>query len=404
MYIKRHMELVVKDCIRQFPVLLITGPRQVGKTTMLLEVCDNYPYFTFDDPILLNEVKNETNLFLKNNLPPILLDEVQYAPEIFRYIKMFVDKNKKRGDFVLTGSQAFELMKGVSETLAGRMAIIEMQGLSLREKFNVSFYKPFIPEANYFVERQKEIKQYDNIWNHIQRGTLPELNDVSIDWERYYSSYLKTYIERDVRQIANISNEFKFTKFLTSLAARCGELLNYTAIAEEVEVNVGTIKNWISILQTSGIIHLLEPYSNNILKRVVKTPKVYFYDTGLVCYLTRWTTPDVLRTGAKAGNIFENFVISEILKSYLNAGRTIKSTYFYRDKDKKEIDLIIEENGILYPVEIKMTGNPTKAMAKNFTVLDTIPDKKRGLGVVICQYDRKINLSEDVVAVPLEYI
>lgn len=331
---------------------------------MLLQICKDYSYLTFDDPIILREAVEETNLFLKNNQPPLLIDEVQYAPEIFRYIKILVDKERKKGAFVLIGSQAFQLMKGVSETLAGRMAVIELQGLSLREKYNINFNEPFIPNEEYLVKRQKEVKSYENIWEWIQRGSMPELADGVINWERYYSSYLKTYIERDVRQIVNVAEELKFTKFLTSLAARCGELLNYTAIANEVEISNDTVKKWVSILQTSGIIYLLESYSNNLLKRVVKTPKIYFYDTGLICYLTRWTTPDVLRTGAKAGNIFENFVVSEILKSHLNVGSTIKSVYFYRDKDKKEIDLIIEKDGVLYPVEIKMTGNPIKAMEK----------------------------------------
>lgn len=404
MYIQRHMEIIVKECLDQFPVVLVTGPRQVGKTTMLLEICKSYGYVTFDDPILLREAVEETALFLKNNAPPLLIDEVQYAPEIFRYIKMHVDRQKERGAFILTGSQAFQLMKGVSETLAGRMAIIELQGLSLREIHRISFYRPFLPSIDYLDERAGHLKPYENLWEDIQRGSMPAMADKSIDWERYYSSYVKTYIEKDIRQIIHISDELKFIKFLTVLASRCGELVNYTAIANEVEVSNDTIKKWVSILQSSGIIYLLEPYANTILKRVVKTPKVYFYDSGLVCYLTRWTTPDVLRMGAKAGNIFENFVVSEILKSYLNGGKTIHSIYFYRDKDKKEIDLIIEENGYLYPIEIKMTGNPTKQVAKNFAVLDHIPGKKRGMGVIICQYERKTYLADNIMAVPVEYI
>lgn len=404
MYVKRQIEAVVQDSLRQFPVLLVTGPRQVGKTTMLQKVCQDYGYCTFDDPLILREAIEETNLFLKNNQPPLLIDEVQYAPEIFRYIKMAVDKDRKKGSFVLTGSQAFELMRGVSETLAGRMAIIELNGLSLREIFHVDFYMPFIPNDEYLEKRQKYLTEYSNIWDFIHRGSMPELLDKEISWDRYYSSYVKTYIEKDVRQIVNVSDELKFIKFLTALAARCGEMLNVNAISNEVEVSVDTINRWLSILQTSGIIYLLEPYSNNMLKRVVKTPKVYFFDTGLVCYLTRWTTPEVLKVGAKAGNIFENYVVSEILKSHLYAGKTIKSIYYYRDKDKKEIDLLIERDGVLYPVEIKMTGNPVKSMAKNFSVLDKIPNMKRGTGIVICQYDRKLYLSEDLIALPIEYI
>lgn len=212
---------------------------------------------------------------------------------------------------------------------------------------------------------------------------MPELSHKEMNWEMYYSSYVKTYIDKEIRQIINISNELKFMKFLTSLAARCGELLNYSAVANEVEVDVTTIKSWISILQTSGIIFLLKPYSNSFLKRMVKTPKLYFFDSGLVCYLTRWTSYEALRTGAKAGNIFENFIISEIMKTHLNHGSTIKSLYYYRDKDKKEIDLIIEENNTLYPIEIKMTGNPKAAMAKNFDLLNKIKDKEKGIGIIL---------------------
>lgn len=404
MYIQRHMEKIIENCKEQFSVLLVTGPRQVGKTTLLKNTCKNYNYITFDDPMILNEAINEPFLFLKNNEIPLFIDEVQYAPSILRYIKMNVDENKVKGSFVLTGSQAFELMKGVSETLAGRMAIIELQGFSLREIFQIPFFKPFIPTEEYINTRKMHIKPYENIWYHIHRGSMPELNDDKIDWEMYYASYVKTYIERDVRQLINITNEIKFMKFLTSLAARCGELLNFTAVANEVEVDVITIKKWISILQASGLIFLLEPYSNNLLKRIVKTPKVYFFDSGLVCYLTRWTNPEVLRLGAKAGNIFENFVISEIMKTHLNSGKTLKSLYFYRDKDKKEIDLIIEENNTLYPVEIKMTANPTKAMAKNFDVLSKISDKQIGNGIILCQYDKKTYLKEDLIALPIEYI
>ena len=404
MYIRRHIESVISECLQQFPVLLVTGPRQVGKTTLLQFVCKKYEYVTFDDPLVLREAIEETNLFLKNNEPPLLIDEVQYAPEIFRYLKMYVDKHKIKGSFALTGSQAFELMKNVSETLAGRMAIIELKGLSLREIHGVEFYRPFVPNEEYMEERKKYLSDYSNLWETIHRGSMPELQDKTIYWDRYYSSYVKTYIEKDVRQIVSISDELKFIKFLTALAVRCGELLNFNAIANEVETSADTIKRWLSILQTSGIIFLLEPYSNNILKRVVKTPKVYFYDSGLVCYLARWTSPDTTRTGAQAGSIFENFVVSEILKSHLNAGKTISSIYYYRDRDQREIDVVIEEDGKLYPIEVKMTGNPTKAMGKHFSALDNIPDKIRQPGIILCQYDKKLYLKEDVIALPINYI
>ena len=404
MYIKRHIESVISECLQQFPVLLVTGPRQVGKTTLLQYVCKNFGYITFDDPLALREAIEETNLFLINNEPPLLIDEVQYAPEIFRYLKIYVDKHKIKGSFALTGSQAFELMKNVSETLAGRMAIVELKGLSLREIYGIEFYRPFIPNEEYMEERKKYLSDYTNLWETIHRGSMPELQDKSNSWDRYYSSYVKTYIEKDVRQIVNISDELKFIKFLTALAVRSGELLNVNAIANEVETSADTIKRWLSILQTSGIIFLLEPYSNNILKRVVKAPKIYFYDSGLVCYLARWTSPDTARTGAQAGNIYENFIVSEILKSHLNAGKTISSIYYYRDRDQREIDVVIEEDGKLYPIEVKMTANPTKAMGKHFSALDKIPGKIRQPGIILCQYDKKLYLQQDMIALPINYI
>ena len=404
MYIKRHIESVINECLQQFSVLLVTGPRRVGKKTLLQHVCNDFGYVTFDDPLVLREAIEDTNLFLKNNEPPLLIDEVQYAPAIFRYLKIYVDKTKTKGSFALTGSQAFELMKNVSETLAGRMAIVELKGLSLREIHNVGFYRPFVPNEEYIEEREKCLVDYNNLWQTIHRGSMPELQDKTISWDRYYSSYIKTYIEKDVRQIINIADELKFVRFLTSLAVRCGELLNVNAIANEVEASADTIKRWLSILQTSGIIYLLEPYFNNVLKRAVKAPKLYFYDSGLVCYLARWTSPDTARIGAQAGNIFENFIVSEILKSHINAGKTISSIYYYRDRDQREIDVVIEEDGKLYPIEIKMTANPTKAMGKHFSALDNIPNKTRQPGIILCQYDKKLYLKEDMIALPINYI
>ncbi len=403
-YIPRHIELIIAECLEQFPVVLVTGPRQVGKTTTLQKTCTHHNYTTLDDPIVLQEAKHESRLFLKNNRPPLLIDEVQYAPELFRYIKMMVDTEQNSGSFVLTGSQAFELMQGVSETLAGRMAIIELQGLSLREIYRVPYYAPYIPTESYIQSRKKHLVPYTNLWEHMHRGSMPRVVAQHVHWDRYYGGYLKTYIERDIRQIIQITDESKFLAFLTAMAARCGELLNYSTIAQHVEVSVDTIKRWVSVLKTSGIIFLLEPYTNNLLKRVIKTPKLYFYDTGLASYLARWNTPETLRNGAQAGNLFENFVISEIRKSYINAGVSLNSLYFYRDKDGKEIDLLIDQDGTLYPVEIKMTGNPNRSMVQAFSVLDSVAGKKRGPGALLCQTDRAVFLQEDVMALPVEYV
>lgn len=405
-YYRRSIEQVINKYKEQFPILLLTGPRQVGKSTLFKELFRaEYKYFSLDDPILKEQIVNDPRLFLKNNPEKLIIDEVQYAPSIFPYLKMKVDENREDGMYLMTGSQAFVLMKNVSETLAGRVGILELQGISLREQFDIEFNRPFIPNEEYIAEREKKITEYTNLWQRIHRGYMPELifNDRK-KWEFFYSSYVQTYIERDVRDLINISDESKFLKFMISLASRSGELLNYGAVANEVGISNETVKRWVSVLRTSRIIYLLEPYFNNHLKRVIKTPKIYFMDVGLLAYLTKWPTPETLANGAKAGNIFETFIISEIVKSYLNAGIINPPLYFYRDKDKKEIDLIIEEAEKIYPIEIKMSASPNKEMAKNFSVLKRKIDKEIGTGIIICQYDNKVYLSEDILVLPVEYI
>ena len=405
-YYRRSIEQVINEYKEQFPILLLTGPRQVGKSTLFKELFrEEYKYFSLDDLILKEQIINDPRLFLKNNPEKLIIDEIQYAPSIFPYLKMKVDENREDGMYLMTGSQAFVLMKNVSETLAGRVGILELQGISLREQFNIEFNKPFIPSEEYISEREKNITEYTNLWQRIHRGYMPELvfNDKK-KWEFFYSSYVQTYIERDVRDLINISDESKFLKFMISLASRSGELLNYGAVANEVGVSNETVKRWVSVLRTSRIIYLMEPYFNNHLKRVIKTPKIYFMDVGLLAYLTKWPTPETLANGAKAGNIFETFVVSEIIKSYLNAGIINPPIYFYRDKDKKEIDLIIEEAEKIYPIEIKMSASPDKEMAKNFSVLKGKIDKEIGTGIIICQYDNKVYLSEDILVLPIEYI
>ena len=405
-YHRRSIEQIISEYKEQFPILLLTGPRQVGKSTLFKELFrEEYKYFSLDDPILKEQIINDPRLFLKNNPEKLIIDEIQYAPSIFPYLKMKVDENREDGMYLMTGSQAFVLMKNVSETLAGRVGILELQGISLREQFNIEFNKPFIPNEEYISKREKNITEYTNLWQRIHRGYMPELvfNDKK-KWEFFYSSYVQTYIERDVRDLINISDESKFLKFMISLASRSGELLNYGAVANEVGVSNETVKRWVSVLRTSRIIYLMEPYFNNHLKRVIKTPKIYFMDVGLLAYLTKWPTPETLANGAKAGNIFETFVVSEIIKSYLNAGIINPPIYFYRDKDKKEIDLIIEEAEKIYPIEIKMSASPDKEMVKNFSVLKGKIDKEIGTGIIICQYDNKVYLSEDILVLPIEYI
>ena len=326
---------------------------------------------------------------------------------------MECDNIQSNGLINMTGSQQFQLMKNVSESLAGRIAILELSGLSLRELNDDSFSKPFIPNEEYIEERGKTVSSCDNLWQIIHRGSYPGLLDENVDWEMFYSSYVQTYIDRDVNDITGIKDRLRFVRFMSAMAARTGQMLNYSKVAEQVGVTVATIKEWTSILEASGIIYILQPYSNSALNRAIKTPKLYFRDTGLVCYLTKHQTPDTAANGAMAGEIFETFVVSEILKSYSNAGKDYRMyVSYYRGKDKgknedskeAEIDLIIEKDGYLYPVEIKMSANPKLSMTDSFDVLDRVPGKKRGTGAVICRYEKVHWLNEHNVVLPIEYI
>ena len=390
---------------KQFKVILIIGSRQVGKSTMLKEkFLTKYDYVVLDDFFELDMAKKDPALFLKNHSMPLIIDEIQRVPELFLQIKYIVDQNSDKGKIILTGSQTYSLLKNISDSLAGRVCIIDMPSLSLREKFQIDYKMPFLPNEQYFNERIQNIKKYDNLWLHIQRGSMPELYDQNIDWQSFYRSFVRTYIERDVAEFVNVKNLLKFNNFMKCLAARTGELINFDSLARDVGVTLKTIQEWTSILRSSGIIYLLSPYENNITNRTIKTPKIYFMDTGLVCYLVGWSNAQVAMNGAMNGALFENFVISEIIKSYYNAGENVQNLYFYRDKDKKEIDLIIEKDNILHPVEIKKSARPTLDMAKNFKVLEKIPNKTMATGTILCQCEKKSFLSEKVIAVPIEYI
>ena len=408
-YIERAITPVMKKRVSSSKCLLLTGARQVGKSTLVKHVFPAYHRANFDDRLTRLQAREEPKLFFLNNPRPLFIDEVQKESGILEEIKMIVDESDQRGDFILSGSQKLELMKGISESLAGRVSIMELAGLSLREINGIMFNRHFIPSSQYLQEREKEIRPYTDIWKTIHKGSYPELYDIDRDWQDFYSSYVATYLERDINELI-AADSLTFTKFMTSVAARTGEMLNYANIASEVGVSEPTIKNWISILERTGIVYILQPYSSNALARAIKTPKIYFRDTGLACYLTRWLSPETLMNSAVAGNMFETFVVSEILKSYSNEGRDYRfSIFYYRGKDKRasgenEIDLVIEEDGILYPVEIKMTGNPKAVMGTANQVLDKIPDKKRGTGVILCLIDKKTYLRENLVALPIDYI
>lgn len=407
MYIKRHAEETVKQLAEMFGAVLVAGPRQVGKTTMLEQLTAGMNYATLDDPIVRASAEETSGTFFKDNPPPVFVDEIQKAPALFPQIKMLLDKDRKKGQFFLCGSQQFKMMKGISESLAGRIGLVTLLGFSLREMKGVSFNKPFLPTEEYFFERKKNLTDvsYDEIWKIIHRGSMPELCENSnFDWQKFYGAYVRTYIDRDVREISEIGDTVKFTKFMIATAACTGQLLNLSSLARDVGISSPTAERWLSVLVASNIVYLLQPYSNNITKRAVKTPKLYFLDTGLAAYLTKWSTPEVLKNGAMAGAFFETFVISEIVKSYYNQGILELPLYFYRDKEMHEIDLLIEDGGTLYPLEIKKHADPDKHDLDAFALLDKIPTVKRGTGGVICLYENLLTLKDDDKAIPVKFL
>ena len=407
MYIKRHAEKTVEQLSKMFGAVLVAGPRQVGKTTMLDKLTGDINKVTLDDPIIRASAEEESGTFFKDNPPPVFVDEIQKAPTLFEQIKIYLDRDRKKGQFFMCGSHQFKMMKGVSESLAGRIGLVTLLGLSLREVSDVDFIVPFIPTEEYFAERKKKLAEisYDEVWKLIHRGSMPELREnPDFDWQMFYGAYVRTYIERDVRELSEIGDTVKFTKFMIATAASTGQLLNTASLARDVGISQPTAKRWLSILVASNIVYLLQPYSNNITKRAVKTPKLYFLDTGLAAYLTKWTTPDVLKNGAMAGAFFETFVISEIIKSYYNKGVLELPIYFYRDKDMREIDLLIEDGGTLYPLEMKKHADPSKRDIDAFDVLDKLPGVKRGPGGVICLYDKLVTLQGDDKIIPINYL
>jgi predicted AAA+ superfamily ATPase len=404
MYYYRHANETIRKLAKMFGAVLVTGARQAGKTTLLREVARETGYVTLDDKLQLVNAVERSGTFFKDNTPPVFVDEVQYAPNLFPEIKIIIDREKQKGLFYLSGSQQFEMMKNVSESLAGRLGILNLHGLSLRELYGVSFREPFLPTDDYFSERAKDTKPipYADVWNVVHRGAFPELcANPDFDWQMFYAAYVKTYIERDVRALAQVGDEVKFMQFMTVAASCTGQLLNVASLARDVGVSQPTAERWLSILVTSNLVFLLQPYHNNIAKRTVKTPKLYFLDTGLAAYLTRWNTADVLKNGAMAGAFFETFVIAEIIKGYSNMGILDLPLYFYRDRDGNEIALLIENGGILYPIEIKKHADPSKSDVARFSVLDKISNVRRGAGGVVCLYDNLATLKGNDRSIPI---
>lgn len=385
-YIARNLEKVVLEVTKEYPVVLVTGPRQVGKTTMLQKLMEGTDrnYVSLDDLNERNLAKMDPEMFLQLHKPPILIDEVQYAPELFAYIKIHVDKYHNAGDFWLAGSQVFKRMSGIQESLAGRVAVLSLTSLSQAEICGGEM-QPFTLDIEKLSARRKERTAADTgvIFDWIFRGSMPAIvSEKNSNSQIFYSSYLTTYIERDVREVSDAIDSLTFLHFITAVAARCGQILNIAEIARDADINQKQAKNWLGVLETLGLIFYLHPYSNNMLKRLVKTPKLYFYDTGLVCYLTKWSSAETLQSGAMNGAILENYVVAEIRKTYLNCGKD-PYMYYYRDKDAREIDIILEHDGVLNPIEIKKSANPGSELIKVFKLLDK-SSAKRSKGAVVC--------------------
>ena len=419
-YIKRAAETAISKISKMFPVMLVTGPRQVGKTTILQRLAEQEQgsgikrkYVTLDDPDARYLAKTDPGLFLQRYAPPVLIDEIQYATELLPYIKMSVDRSKSKGDFWLTGSQAFRLMQNVSESLAGRVGIVNLLGLSDAEIYGYDS-EPFSTNKQKLLSlfNTRKPRDINTIYQRIFRGSMPELwaNDF-IDEEIYYRSYVDTYLQRDIRDLAQVGDSMQFYNFMIAVAAQTSKPVVYEELAKTVGITAPTAKKWISLLVSSHIIALVQPYHNNALKRVVKMPQIHFLDTGLAAYLLKWGNPEALERGAMAGAFFESYVFSEIYKSYLNAGKE-PPLYYYRDKDKKEIDIIIQQNGTVYPLEIKKAVSPGKDAIKNFKVLNPITDVALfngikalktdiGTGAVVCMANDLLPIDESDWYVPV---
>lgn len=401
MYIHRIMETKLKYLSEHFPVVMVCGARQVGKTTLLNQIKEErgeIQYVTLDYPRIRTLAREDPELFLQQYQTPLIIDEIQYATELLPYIKIRSDQKQQNGLYYLTGSQMFHMMKNVGESLAGRVGILSMYSLS-RAEIEGRQSIPFRPDR---IDKMESNDTITDIFKKIYRGGMPKMiTDRGLQPEDYFGAYMQTYLERDIRDLITIKDESKFLKFISCAAARTSQELNLADLAKDVEVDRKTADGWLSILVSSGLVYLLPPYSGNTIKRIIKRPKLYFMDTGLACYLTMWNNPRAMELSAMAGAMFENYVVSEIIKGYVNQGIDVRSRLcYYRDNNGKEIDLMILENGILYPVEIKKSADPGKAALKNFTILNSLSENI-GEGAVICMTPMVIPLDEKNKLVPV---
>lgn len=400
MYIQRHLESQIREASKFYPVVMVCGQRQVGKSTMLNHIKEKERrYVTLDDGNARRLAEKDPALFFETYGFPLLIDEFQRVPSILLEMKRIVDKKALEGEdnngmYWLTGSQKFKMMKDVSESLAGRIAVFDMSGLSAAEieGREAGVFYPVVEELRRRVQNYQP-KTVHEIYEQIFRGGMPKLIATKLDRERFYTDYINTYLERDIKELALVGKLGEFYDFLVFMAARTSMELKYSEIANAIGISAPTAKEWVSILERSGIIFILRPYYNNITNRLAKTPKMYFMDTGLAAYLCRWPNAETLEKGAMDGAFFETYVVSEIVKSYYNAGKR-PDLYYYRDIDGKEIDLLFAEGDKIYPVEIKKAKAPDRA-DKNFSVLDKLK-KDIQPGVILCMADEMLPFSRDV--------
>lgn len=386
-YIKRTMENKIVELSREYSCIILVGPRQVGKSTMLRYLMEgtNRKEVSLDDMTERKMAQTDPALFLEIHPAPLLIDEVQYAPELFSYIKIKIDNGANPGDYWLTGSRAFKLMELAQESLAGRAAILHMSTLSQSELYGDSTTTPLSISIPSIVERKTHLVPADptEIYERIWKGTMPGYRSGRYtDRDVFYSSYIQTYIDRDVSDMIPGVDKLMYADFIRAAACRAGQMLNIHDIAQDVGVSDDTAKRWLAVLEKSAIIFYLRPYSNNLLKRTVKTPKMYFFDTGIVAYLTKYSSPEILMNGAINGAILENYIVAEIRKTYLNSAKECL-IHYYRDKDCNEIDMVFESDGELHPLEIKKSTNPGTELVGAFKVLDkaSVP---RGVGAIVC--------------------
>ena len=408
MYIERHIKKAFKSVEKFYNAILLTGSRQVGKSTFLKHTYNKLDYISFDNWNSLRDIKKNPQEFLLKAKKQLVLDEIQRIQDAFIAIKYIIDeyKEKEKVLYLLTGSQKFVLMKNISESLAGRLAILEMHGLSSREIYEDDRTDIFSPKKEYIEKVTPKFKYSKNeLWNRILKGSYPEIYEKNRkDLQTFYSNIVETYVERDVHEFLNIKDTFTFKKFLVSIAARSGQLLNMSEIGKEIGVDTKTIKSWVSVLEASNVIYLLYPFSLNVSKRVVKTPKVYLLDTGLLCYLTDWKDFKTLEKGAYSGSIFETFVISEIIKSFANNG-VRPDMYYFRNSNKEEIDLLFYENNTLYPIEIKKSASPNINSIKSFRFIKGYyKNVNIGEGGIICTSSELKRIDDTNYIIPVEYI